>query len=140
MSFWKSLQRLLGVPGSGRRSTPRTYSFDDETIDFVQELARREQRPPEEIAQSLMTEVRKRRQEAGEYLQHWQMLTVREQQVTALICLGYTNRQIASRLAISSDTVKTHIANIQRKFGLHSKADLRMALADWDFSAFDPEG
>jgi len=56
--------------------------------------------------------------------------------VAALICLNYTNRQIASHFVISTETAKTHVANALRKFGLHSKAELRRALADWDFSAW----
>lgn len=137
MSFWKSLRRFFGLPEGRRRFPRRTFSFDDETVDLVHELARREQRPPDEVAQGLMADALNQRLEAGETLRLWHSLTHREQQITALICLGYTNRQIASRLAISEDTVKTHVSNIQRKFGLHSKADLRLALADWDFSEFD---
>jgi len=34
-------------------------------------------------------------------------------------------------------TVKTHMANVLRKFDLHSKIELRMALSDWDFSAWE---
>jgi DNA-binding NarL/FixJ family response regulator len=137
MSFWESLRRFFGLPEIRRRPARRAFSFDDETVELVHELARREQRPPDEVAQGLMTAALNQHTEAGENLRLWYGLTRREQQVTALICLGYTNRQIASRLAISEDTVKTHIANVQRKFGLHSKTDLRIALADWDFSEFD---
>jgi DNA-binding CsgD family transcriptional regulator len=58
--------------------------------------------------------------------------------VTALTCLHYTNRQMAGRIHISSETVKTHIVNILVKFHLHSKAELRQALSDWDFSNWGP--
>ncbi len=136
-SFLESLRRFFGLPQRRRRAARRVFAFDDETVELVHELARREQRPPDEVAQGLMTSALLQHEEAGETLRLWYSLTHREQQITALICLGYTNRQIASRLAISEDTVKTHVANVQRKFGLHSKADLRLALADWDFSEFD---
>jgi DNA-binding CsgD family transcriptional regulator len=43
---------------------------------------------------------------------------------------------MASHLDISVETVKTHVANTLRKFDLHSKADLRVSLAGWDFSAW----
>ena len=55
----------------------------------------------------------------------------------ALVCLGYTNRQIAARLVISVETVKSHIRNILYKFNLHSKRELGLLLGDWDFSAWD---
>ena len=48
-----------------------------------------------------------------------------------------TNRQIAARLMISPETVKTHLRNAQYKFDVHSKAELRALLSDWDFSAWD---
>jgi DNA-binding CsgD family transcriptional regulator len=56
--------------------------------------------------------------------------------VAALTRLNFTNRQIAARLMITPETAKTHVRNVLRKFDLHSKAELRRALADWDFSAW----
>jgi DNA-binding CsgD family transcriptional regulator len=69
-------------------------------------------------------------------LARWGFLSAREQQVAALTCLNFTNRQIAARLRITPETAKTHVRNVLRKFDLHSKAELRRALADWDFSAW----
>lgn len=67
----------------------------------------------------------------------WRSLSPREQDVAALTCLGYTNPQIAARLHISVETVKTHMRNTLVKFQLHSKAELRMILSDWDFSEWE---
>lgn len=39
-------------------------------------------------------------------------LTRRERQVLALIAQGHTNRQLATSLAVSMGTVKTHVCNI----------------------------
>ena len=72
-----------------------------------------------------------------ELLAYWDSLTLREQQVVALICLGYTNRQIAVRLGLSVETVKTHIRNVLLKFRIHSKTDLRLLFSSWDFSEWD---
>ena len=47
----------------------------------------------------------------------FQTLSPRERQVTALICQGYTNRQIACRLTISPETVKSHASSILHKLG-----------------------
>ncbi len=69
-------------------------------------------------------------------LARWEALSPREQQVAALVCLGFTNRQIADHLVLSHETVKTHVRNVLYKFDLRSKAELRQALADWDFSAW----
>lgn len=55
----------------------------------------------------------------------------------ALVCLGYTNRQIAARLRLSVETIKTHIRRVLLKFGIHSKTDLRLMFSSWDFSEWD---
>ena len=67
----------------------------------------------------------------------WEQLTPREQQVAALVCLGYTNHEIAHRLVISTSTVKSHVRNILQKFRLNGKLELKGVLRDWDFSAWD---
>jgi len=54
--------------------------------------------------------------------------------VAALACLNFTNRQIAARLSISPQTVKSHMRNLLLRFELHSKVELRQVLSDWDFS------
>ena len=60
--------------------------------------------------------------------------------MTALACRNYTNRQMAYRLSISPETVKTHLHNAFLKLGLNSKAQLRCEMADWDFSAWEEGG
>lgn len=44
-------------------------------------------------------------------------LTKRELEVLRLLAMGHTNRQIAERLFISPDTVKTHLEHIYQKLG-----------------------
>jgi DNA-binding CsgD family transcriptional regulator len=66
----------------------------------------------------------------------WESLSPREQDVAALTCLGYTNRQIAARLSLSPETIKTHVRNVLFKFDVNSKAELRHILANWDFSGW----
>jgi two-component system response regulator NreC len=51
-------------------------------------------------------------------------LTPREVEVLGLIALGYMNPEIADRLVLSVRTVETHRANIQRKTGLSTRAEL----------------
>lgn len=63
----------------------------------------------------------------------WQSLTPREQQVAALTCMGYTNKEIAERLVLSVNTVRSHMRNVLDKYDVSSKADLRLRLAGWDF-------
>jgi len=57
-------------------------------------------------------------------------LTPRESDVVWRALRGHTNRQIATELVISPETVKTHVRNILLKLGLRSKADLRLLMLD----------
>ncbi|MCS7248210.1 MAG: LuxR C-terminal-related transcriptional regulator [Anaerolineales bacterium] len=73
---------------------------------------------------------------AQEHLHRWERLSRREQQVVALLCLGYTYREIASRLIVSYETVKTHARNAFRKLELRSVHEMRRALSDCDLSGW----
>ncbi len=66
----------------------------------------------------------------------WQSLTPREQEVTALICCGYTGRVICVRLGIANETVRSHVHNILRKLEVTNRKEIRQLLSDWDFSAW----
>jgi DNA-binding NarL/FixJ family response regulator len=50
-----------------------------------------------------------------------QNLTEREVEVLQLLAFGYTNRDIAGRLYISPDTVKTHLEHIYQKLGANDR-------------------
>jgi len=67
----------------------------------------------------------------------WDKLSAREQDVTALTCLSFTNLQIAGRLNLSPETVKSYIKQVLNKSGFKAKSDLRVYFADWDFSAWE---
>jgi DNA-binding NarL/FixJ family response regulator len=47
-----------------------------------------------------------------------------EEELTALVAQGLTNRQIASELSISEYTAATHVARILKKLGLNSRSQL----------------
>jgi two-component system response regulator NreC len=51
-------------------------------------------------------------------------LTPREREVLQLAAEGRSNAEIAERLFISPRTAETHRANLMRKLGLHSQAEL----------------
>lgn len=97
-------------------------------------LAEEEQQPLNEIGQRMLSFALQHRQEATMNLKVWKSLTPREKEITALACLSFTNKEIADQLIISPATVKTHLRNAKRKFGLRSKLELRKVLSDWDFS------
>jgi two-component system, NarL family, response regulator NreC len=51
-------------------------------------------------------------------------LTPREEQVSRLIAVGYTNKEAADRLGVSVKTIEAHKANAMSKLGISSRIDL----------------
>ncbi|MBE9474527.1 MAG: response regulator transcription factor [Chloroflexi bacterium] len=132
LALWAYLRRAL-------RSlifASRIMRLEGEIGRALQDLARRELRPEDEIAADLLTNAIARHQAAETNLRRWHVLTPREQEVSALTCLNLTNVEIAKCLMISPETVKTHVRNVLAKFNLRSKSELRQVLGDWDFSAW----
>jgi DNA-binding NarL/FixJ family response regulator len=51
-------------------------------------------------------------------------LTTRELQILQMICAGKSNKEIASELELSPNTVGVHRANIMDALGIHKTAEL----------------
>jgi len=51
-------------------------------------------------------------------------MTAREQEITALIAEGLSNKEIALRLNIATYTVKSHVHNILEKLALHTRLEI----------------
>jgi FixJ family two-component response regulator len=66
-------------------------------------------------------------------------ITPREREVMAFVVAGHRNKKIAAEIGVSEVTVKTHRAQVMRKMGAASLAELiRMAEALDDLSASTP--
>ena len=59
-------------------------------------------------------------------------LSSREQEVLALVALGLTNRDIASELYLSVDTVKTYVRRLFTKLGVSNRTQAATRAADFD--------
>jgi len=49
-------------------------------------------------------------------------ITVRQAQILVGICHGHSNVEIATRLGLAEDTIKTHLKQILRAFGARNRA------------------
>jgi len=121
-----------------QRSKKLKLELDDHSLALLHELVQGQPYGVEELAIQLLTQaIREYYQTTDENVQLWESLSERQQQVAALICLKYTNDEIAEKLYISPDTVKTHVSNVLRKFKVRGRHQLAHILRKWDFSNFD---
>lgn len=128
MTLWQYLQ----ANGFSAPSLQEEGLEDGALLRDLETLAKREGRTPDEVILSLLNRALEARRSEDCAHHNWEMLSAREKQVGALICGGLTNRQIAARLVISPETVKTHVRHILRKFGIHSRRELLAQLKGWD--------
>ena len=66
----------------------------------------------------------------------WHSLSQRQKQITALACRGHTNKEMASVLSISVNTVKTHLSLVLEKCDVTSKDGLMTLFEGWDFASW----
>lgn len=130
-------QRVLQAVRRKFQRAPRTFQLSVETMRSLEELAQRAQSTPEEVASVLLGDAMLKQEAHAQNWALWQTLTPREQEVAALVCHHYTTRQIAAKLHISPETVKTHVEHILEKFHISDRNTLRVMLSDWDFSAWN---
>jgi len=103
-------------------------------LTSLEQLARYRGTTPRKVAAELLARELQNVEVENETWEKWQSLTEREQQVAALICLQYRTQQIAARLQIAPETVRSHVHNLLNKMNLPNRITLRQLLADWDFS------
>lgn len=59
-------------------------------------------------------------------------LTNREKQTLSMVIMGLTNLEIAQKLFISENTVKSHLNTAYKKLGVHSRAEAQRLITDPD--------
>jgi ATP/maltotriose-dependent transcriptional regulator MalT len=128
----RRLRQLLEMKKGTDES--RIFLKDEEIITLVRKVAKQQGRSEEEVITNFTKAGWGQFQQEIEMEERWDSLSHREQQVVALICLGYRNYQIAEILVIAHETVKTHLQNIFAKFNLRSSKELRLVLKDWNFA------
>lgn len=135
-SFSYMRERIRHTVGAVRSSRLH-IKISAEVRKILESLAKQDGTRTEEYASALLSEtVIERYHSQNENIRQWESLSEREKQVAALACMGHTNPQIAARLNITTETVKTHMKHILHKFNLKGRTQLSLTLQDWDFSNF----
>jgi len=133
MSIWHKLLAMIGLRPI---SAPRKYQVSESMHVTLTTLSQHEGRPEDELIQDLLAAGLTQYYSFVELWHKWEALSPRERDVAALVCLGYTNKEIGVQLSISPETVKTHLRNVLVKFGLQNRTELRLSMKTWDFSAW----
>jgi two-component system response regulator FixJ len=125
----------IGLPVimiSGHADVPMAVkAMQSGAVDFIQKPVNH-QDLLERVRKALIADERFRA-EIGDPLviaERLEQLTAKEREVLDAVVQGRSNKSIAGELGLSVRTVETHRANLMRKLGVHSTADLvRLTLA-----------
>ena len=136
MSIWDRLLYLIGLRPT---PDPRTYHLDlsDSLQTSLSTIARDEGRPEAELIPELLNAGLTQYTSNERLWKKWESLSPREKDVAALVCLGYTNREMGARLSISPETVKDRLETAMYKFNITKRTELRLLFANWDFSEWE---
>ena len=134
MRIWERFRRLWN---RSQQEKKRTYRLDDPLHIELNNFAIQENRTQEEMTASVLAAGMYQYRRKDELLRLWYSLSLRERDVTAFACLGLTNRQIAARMGVSPETVKSYLETVLHKLGLRSKAELRVLFANMGFEAWE---
>lgn len=135
MSIWHTFQKFFRPAGGS--TAQRSFVWDGELLVSLERLARYRGSTLRKTAADMLARELKSVEMDRKIQLKWQTLSEREQQVTALVCLQLSTNQIATRLQIAPETVRSHVHNILTKIGLPNRVALRQLLGDWDFSEWE---
>jgi len=129
MSLWRRILDALSflLPGD------RMFSLDDEWTDSSYNLPDQPALLESEVSSDLLELAYQHRQFVQDLLRRWHSLSPREQQVTMMICYYYTTSEMAAQMVVSTNTIKSHVRAVLRKFDVHSRSELRLLLSDFNF-------
>jgi DNA-binding NarL/FixJ family response regulator len=99
----------------------------EELVEAVQVVAEGEALLTPEVTRRLVADFTGRIEPSNGAAELVERLTTREREVLVLIACGLSNREIASWLTLSHETVKTHVKRIFTKLGVRDRAQAVVA-------------
>lgn len=98
-------------------------SFDD-FVETIRAVGRGERVLPSRMTGSLFSQIAESAMSRGADTTLGMRTTQREREVIALIASGLSNKEIAMRLGIATDTVKSHVRNVMDKLAVRSRLQI----------------
>ena len=99
-------------------------------IEYLHGILDGEAPVPRSMAQRLLAEFKMTGTATVAAMADVEILTSREREILALVATGATNRDIATRLFISENTVKNHLKNIMAKLHIQNRVQLAGLVKD----------
>jgi DNA-binding NarL/FixJ family response regulator len=107
-------------------------SFED-FVGTIRSVAGGEQVLPPSLTGSLFSQIAQAALQRGVSVALEAVrMTQREREVIELIAAGMSNKEIAQRLNIATDTVKSHVRNVMEKLALHTRLQISAYAHDQD--------
>ena len=97
----------------------------EDFVGTVRSVARGARVLPARMTGTLFSQIAHAAVRRGEAAAHDAVrMTQREREVIALIAEGMSNKEIALRLQVATETVKSHVRNVMDKLALHSRLQI----------------
>jgi DNA-binding NarL/FixJ family response regulator len=128
LSVTSEPERIVAAVRAGAAAWIRRDESIDHLLSVIRGVVRGESwLPPRElgVVLHLLIENQEHRRDSDDLLA---ALTPRERDVLYLLVEGAGRNEVAKRLQLSADTVRTHLQSIMSKFGVHSTLEV-VALA-----------
>jgi DNA-binding CsgD family transcriptional regulator len=93
-------------------------------VGLLHRQAQELDKPPEALLLELLQTALLEHRQPDPIELAWRSLSERERQVACLMVAGLSNREIAARLMISRNTVRSHARGVVRKFGCANRKEL----------------
>ncbi len=120
--FQPALMEYVGAGIAGFVLKDATF---DEFLRTIREVADGAKVLPPSLTSSLLSAIAEHAAKKGKGNPFRSVrMSGRERQVVELIAEGMSNKQIASRLNLSVDTIKSHVHNILEKLALHTRLEI----------------
>jgi two-component system, NarL family, response regulator DevR len=127
--------RLLAAIEAGASNYLLKSATGTEIINAIRSAARGETLIPAETITGVLTRERQSARQHARHAEALGRLTIREQEILALMIQGADNRTVAERLGIRYATVRTHVRSILDKLGAHSQLEAVAKATQWGFRA-----